>query len=185
MKKWRWKISYGNKSNTWIFDFYMKEIPGTLYFTSSLLDLVKSRPKWTSQAFPGLKLKSKGNGPDANVLLLVKLWKGGEGTQRNGLNPGREGNCSAWVLSFPELSLVVSVGGRCRSEQSTRSHGCVSPKWSRWLLSFDVIRNTKSQKSFLHIKRESLCPLGTFCMTCLHWKAKVWFGLSLDSAFWI
>ena len=62
------------------------------------------------------------------------------------------------------------VGGRGRSEH--RGTGCVPPKWSPWLFSFDVIRNTKSPKAFLLIKHESLCPLATLCMACVRFKAQ-------------
>lgn len=62
------------------------------------------------------------------------------------------------------------VGGRGWSEH--QGTGRVPPKWSPWLFSFDVIRNTTSPKSFLLVRHESLCPLATLCMACVRFKAK-------------
>lgn len=68
------------------------------------------------------------------------------------------------------------VGGRGWSgHQGT---GRVPPKWSPWLFSFDVIRNTKSSKSFLLIRHESLCPLAW--LVCVL-RQRVWFWFSLVS----
>lgn len=58
----------------------------------------------------------------------------------------------------------------CRQAQVWAGHlgtGRVSPKWSPWLFSLDVMRNTKSQKSFLHRQHDCLCPLGTLCVACV------------------
>lgn len=62
------------------------------------------------------------------------------------------------------------VGGRGWSEH--QGTGRVPPKWSPWLFSFDVIRNTTSPKSFLLVRHESLCPLATLCMACVRFIQK-------------
>lgn len=84
-------------------------------------------------------------------------------------------------LSFSEWSLVAwsAAGAGASRRQGTRG---MAPKWSPWLFSLDVTRNTKSPKSFLLTKREPLCPLGALCMDCVHLKAKVWFWLTLGQA---
>lgn len=117
------------------------------------------------------------NEPEANVLLLVKLWKRRWRDKWGGdLSPSRQSGF-AWGLSF-----LVSVGGRCRSQQGTRGHGRVAPSWMPRPFSIDVIRN---MKSFLHIQHESLGALGAFCLARVPFKAKTRFWPFLDSAFWI
>lgn len=58
----------------------------------------------------------------------------------------------------------------------------MSSRWSQWLFSLDVIRNTKSPKSFLHTSLKSLCPLGAYCLAHVQFEAKLRFWLSLDRA---
>lgn len=73
-------ISCGNKSNTWVSGPHRKETQtDTFYFTESIGDLNKSRPKGASQARSRLSLKYKGKMTPVQMFCCLLSCGRGQG----------------------------------------------------------------------------------------------------------